>query len=92
MALADAKRAYFRQAVGTTSATAEEDLETLYYEKARVGTAVIMPEASTTVEGTVKQAAFIAQVTPDFATLAAATTAYNALLTALKNAGIMASS
>lgn len=91
-AVSDAKRAYFKQAVGVTSLTAEADLEALYYEKAKAGTAVVVPEATPTVEGTVKQAAFIAQVTPDFATLAAATAAHNALLTALKNAGIMAPS
>lgn len=90
--LVDAKRAYFEQAVGPTTLTAVSDLEALYYEKAKAGTAVVVPEATTTVEGTVKQAAFIAQVTPDFATLAAATTAHNALLTALKNAGVMAAS
>lgn len=56
-AVADAKRAYFKQAVGTTSLTAEADLETLYYEKAKAGTAQVVPEATPTVEGTVKQGA-----------------------------------
>lgn len=87
----EAKRAYFKQATGSDS-TSVADLEAAYYEAAAAGTAVVVPEATPTVEGTVKQAAFIAQVTPDFATLAAATTAHNALLTALKNAGIMAAS
>lgn len=47
------------------------------------------PAASTTAVGGVKKAATIAAAST-FADLAAATTAYNALLTALKNAGIMA--
>ncbi len=45
--------------------------------------------ATTTAAGSVLQAAFIAQVTVPFADLTAAATAHNALLTALKNAGIM---
>lgn len=85
---AEAKREYFKQATGSSQGSLG-DLEAEYYTKAKAGTAVVVPEATPTVEGTVKQAAFIAQVTPDFATLAAATTAHNALLTALKNAGIM---
>ena len=88
-AVADAKRAYFKQAVGTTSLTAEADLEALYYEKAKAGTAVVVPEATPTVEGTVKQAAFIAQLTGGESPTEAE---FNSLLTALKNAGIMAAS
>lgn len=91
-AVAQAKREYFKQAVGTTNKTSEADLEALYYTKAKAGTAVVVPEATPTVEGTVKQAAFIAQVAVPFADLTAAATAHNALLTALKNAGIMAAS
>lgn len=45
--------------------------------------------ASTSSYGTVKQAANISQVGSTFTDLAAATAAYNALLTALKNANIM---
>jgi hypothetical protein len=47
------------------------------------------PQATTSTYGTVKKAATIANQST-FADLAAATTAYNNLLTALKNAGIMA--
>jgi len=48
-----------------------------------------VPAASTTVAGKVKQITFTAQQSPDFATLAAVTVAYNALLTKLIAAGIM---
>ena len=48
-----------------------------------------VPAATTTVAGKVKQITFTAQQSPDFATLAAVTTAYNALLTKLIAAGIM---
>lgn len=92
MSVADAKRRYFRQAVGATAATAEADLEQLYYEKALAGTAVVVPEATTTVEGTVKQAANVAAAAVPFADLTAAANAYNALRTSLINAGIMAAS
>lgn len=47
-----------------------------------------VPAASTTVAGKVKQITFTAQATT-FADLAAATVAYNALLTKLIAAGIM---
>lgn len=47
------------------------------------------PAATTTTAGVVKQAAFIAQVAVPFADLTAAANAHNALLTALKNAGVM---
>lgn len=91
-AVADAKRTYFKQAVGTTSLTAVADLEALYYEKAFAGTAVVVPEATATQEGTVKQMTFTADQSPDFATLAAVTTAYNALLAKLRASGQMAAS
>lgn len=84
----DAKRAFFQQATGLDKGSVAE-LEQAYYEQAAAGTAVIVPEATPTVEGTVKQAVFIAQVTVPFADLTAAATAHNALLTALKNAGVM---
>ncbi|MNM79036.1 hypothetical protein D3C81_909570 [compost metagenome] len=45
--------------------------------------------ATTTQEGAMLQAVHIAQVAVPFADLTAAATAHNALLTALKNAGIM---
>ena len=85
----DAKRAYFKQAVGTTDASAVADLEALYYEKALAGTAVVVPEATPTVEGTVKQAAFQA----DSVEVTSPTVAeFNALLAKLIAAGIMAAS
>lgn len=85
----DAKRRYYEAAIGANSVTALADLEAQFYTEAAAGTAVIVPEATPTVEGTVKQAVFIAQVTVPFADLTAAATAHNALLTALKNAGVM---
>lgn len=84
----DAKREYFQAATGSTEGSVAV-LETLFYEQAAAGTAVVVPEATPTVEGTVKQAVFIAQVAVPFADLTAAATAHNALLTALKNAGVM---
>jgi hypothetical protein len=84
----DAKRRYFKQATGSTD-SALADLEEEYYTQAAEGTALVVPEATTTQEGTVKQAVFIAQVAVPFADLTAAATAHNALLTALKNAGVM---
>ena len=51
-------------------------------------TGATVPAASTTVAGKVKQITFTAQATT-FADLAAATAAYNALLTKLIAAGIM---
>ena len=91
-AAAQAKREYFKQAVGATSKTSEADLEALYYTKAKAGTAVVVPEASPTVEGTVKQAANVPAAAVPFADLTAAANAYNALRTALINAGQMAAS
>lgn len=88
MNVVDAKREYFKQATGS-DATSVAELEALYYEQAAAGTAVVVPEATPTVEGTVKQAVFIAQVAVPFADLTAAATAHNALLTALKDAGVM---
>ena len=87
----EAKRAYFKQATGS-DATAVADLETSYYEMAAAGTAVVIPEATTTVEGTVKQAANVPAAAVPFADLTAAANAYNALRTALINAGQMAAS
>lgn len=51
-----------------------------------------VPAATTTVAGKVKQITFTAQQSPDFASLAAVTVAYNALLTKLIAAGIMPAS
>lgn len=51
-----------------------------------------VPTATTTTFGTVKKATFTAQQSPAFADLTAVTTAYNALLTKLIAAGLMASS
>lgn len=51
-----------------------------------------VPEATTTVEGTVKQAANVAAAAVPFADLTAAANAFNGLRTALINAGIMAAS
>lgn len=91
MNVVDAKREYFKQATGS-DLNAVADLEALYYQQAAAGTAVVIPEATTTTEGTVKQAAFIDSVAVPFADLTAAATAHNALLTALKAAGVMAAS
>lgn len=86
--VAEAKRAYFKGVTGSTQ-NAVADLEAEYYEKAKAGTVSPVAPATTAVNGTVKQAAFIAQVTVPFADLTAAATAHNALLTALKTAGVM---
>lgn len=51
-----------------------------------------VPAATTTTNGTVKQITFTAQQSPDFADLAAVTTAYNALLTKFIAAGLMPAS
>jgi predicted RNase H-like nuclease (RuvC/YqgF family) len=51
------------------------------------GTAV--PAATLTVNGTVKKAALVPVATVPFADLTAAANAYNALRTALINAGVM---
>ena len=88
---AQAKREYFKQATGSTSG-ALADLEAEYYTKAKAGTAVVVPEATTTVEGTVKQGAFVAAAAVPFADLTAAANAYNALRTSLINAGVLAAS
>ncbi len=55
-------------------------------------TGATTPAATTAVAGKVKQITFTAQQSPDFATLAAVTVAYNALLTKLITAGIMPAS
>lgn len=86
--VAKAKRDYFKSVTGSDQ-TAVADLEAEYYEKALAGTVSPVPAATTATNGTVKQAAFIAQVTVPFADLTAAATAHNALLTALKAAGVM---
>lgn len=52
-------------------------------------TGAMVPAASTAVAGKVKQITFTAQQAGDFASLAAVTAAYNALLTKLIAAGIM---
>ena len=52
-------------------------------------TAIGTVGATTATAGIVKQITFTAQQSPDFASLAAVTTAYNALLTKLIAAGIM---
>lgn len=87
----EAKRAYFKQATGS-DATSVADLEAAYYEAAAAGTAVVVPEATTTVEGTVKQAVNVPAAAVPFADLTAAANAYNALRTALINSGQMAAS
>lgn len=86
--VAAAKRAYYKSVTGSTQ-TAVADLEAEYFEKSLAGTVSPVAPATTAVNGTVKQAAFIAQVTVPFADLTAAATAHNALLTALKTAGVM---
>lgn len=54
-----------------------------------IGAGVPATAATTAVSGIVKQITFTAQQSPDFATLAAVTVAYNALLTKFITAGIM---
>lgn len=81
----EAKRAYFKQATGS-DATSVADLETAYYEAAAAGTAVVVPEATTGQEGTVKQAPLVADAAGATPTKAE----FDALLTALKAGGIMA--
>lgn len=83
----DAKRDYFQAATGSTEGSVAV-LETLFYEQAAAGTAVVVPEATPTVEGTVKQAAFQANAAGANPTKAE----YDALLAALVAAGIMAAS
>lgn len=58
-------------------------------DAAAARTAIGTVDATTAVSGIVKQITFTAQQSPDFATLAAVTVAYNALLTKLIAAGIM---
>ena len=84
----DAKREYFQAATGSTEGSVAV-LETLFYEQAAAGTAVVVPEATPTVEGTVKQSAFQA----DSVEVTSPTVAeFNALLAKLIAAGIMAAS
>ena len=59
------------------------------YKDLAAAAVAAVPEATTTVEGTVKQAAFIAQLTGGESPTEAE---FNSLLTALINAGIMAAS
>jgi len=61
-------------------------------ERIPVGTLMSGATATTAQAGAVKQITFTAQQSPDFATLAAVTVAYNALLTKFIAAGIMPSS
>lgn len=51
-----------------------------------------VPAATTATAGIVKQSTHIAAATVPFADLSAAATAYNALLTAMQTAGLMAAS
>lgn len=51
-----------------------------------------LPSATTTTTGAVKQAAFVAAAAVPFADLTAAANAFNALRTALINAGVLAAS
>jgi hypothetical protein len=61
-------------------------------DAAAARTAIGTVAATTAAAGIVKQITFTAQQSPDFASLAAVTTAYNALLTKLITAGIMPAS
>jgi len=61
-------------------------------DAAAARTAIGTVAATTAAAGIVKQITFTAQQSPDFATLAAVTVAYNALLTKLITAGIMPAS
>lgn len=58
-------------------------------DAAAARTAIGTVAATTTVAGIAKQITFTAQQSPDFASLAAVTVAYNGLLTKLIAAGIM---
>lgn len=61
-------------------------------EEQSIGTVMTGATATTTQEGAVRQMTFTAQQSPDFASLAAVTVAYNALLTKLIAAKQMAAS
>lgn len=73
-----------------TNEVGEETVTNIGFEE-RTPVSEILADApaTATTAGTVMQAAFIAQVAVPFADLTAAANAHNALLTALKDAGIM---
>jgi len=83
----EAKRAYY-QSLGLDG-SAIADLEAAYFEQAASGDIAAAPLATTTVAGVVKKAANVAALTGGESPTEAE---FNALLTALKNAGLMATS
>ena len=82
----EAKRAYYKS-LGVAG-TAVADLEANYYEGVAGGTLAPAPDATETVAGVVKQAAF----QPAAAGANPTKAEYDALLAALVAAGIMAAS
>lgn len=83
----EAKIAYYKS-LGLDQ-TALADLEAAYYEGAVSGATPVAPLATETVAGIVKKADNVPAAAVPFADLTAAANAYNALRTALINAGIM---
>lgn len=86
---AAAKREYYKSVLNGTKNTALSDLEAEYFSGVTGGTVAAGPAATTTTAGTVKKAANVPAAAVPFADLTAAANAYNALRTALINAGIM---
>lgn len=80
------------QAADITDSTAVGRAVLTATDAAAARTAIGTVAATTAAAGIVKQITFTAQQSPDFATLAAVTVAYNALLTKLITAGIMPAS
>ncbi len=86
----EAKIAYYKS-LGLDQ-TALADLEAAYYEGAVSGATPVAPLATETVAGIVKKADNVPAAAVPFADLTAAANAYNALRTALINAGVMSAS
>ena len=86
----EAKRDYYKSLGIIGDAVA--DLESKYYAGVAGGTLAPAPVATETVAGVVKKADNVAAAAVPFADLTAAANAYNALRTALINAGIMSAS
>lgn len=80
------------QAADITDSTAIGRTVLTAVDAAAVRTAIGTVAATTATAGIAKQITFTAQQSPDFASLAAVTTAYNALLTKFITAGIMPAS
>jgi hypothetical protein len=80
------------QAADITDSTAIGRTVLTAADASAVRTAIGTVAATTAAAGIVKQITFTAQQSPDFASLAAVTTAYNALLTKFIAAGLMPAS